>query len=417
MHNLNKATREIVSIWTSAGRVTALLIFLTVFPGVIQASPSRVIAIGDVHGNIGRLTTILKDSRLIDQKHDWSGGRSTLVVTGDFLDRGLYIREVMDLLMQLQKQARKDKGEVIVLLGNHEMMNITGDLRYVPDEVYSRFADKKSAERRRKAFEKYYKIRQLQAKRSGRPMPEDLAAFEAEWMIAHPEGFVEYREALSSKGIYGRWLRNLPVVKKIGDTIFIHGGIHPDIANLDLEVINDRVKKEIEAFDSRTRFLAEQGVIESFFTIDELMTACKLELRRLNDKDNSVSFNRLHELEGLKKRVLSSILSMGSWLSVHPDGPLWFRGYAQWNEEEGTRKIEKLLARYSAHHFVIGHTITSDDRITQRFGGRVTMIDTIAPTALEIENGLFTAIYYLGKREKLISSPVATLAAAEASSQ
>ena len=69
-------------------------------------------------------------------------------------------------------------------------------------------------------------------------------------MEAHPPGFVEQREAFSPKGTYGKWLRKRQVVVKEGDTIFLHAGISPLIAQLSIESINERVWQEIEAFDA-----------------------------------------------------------------------------------------------------------------------------------------------------------------------
>ena len=63
------------------------------------------------------------------------GGNATLVQTGDLIDRGAKGREAMDLLMWLQKGAAKARGNVVPLLGNHEVMNIVGDLRYVTQQT------------------------------------------------------------------------------------------------------------------------------------------------------------------------------------------------------------------------------------------------------------------------------------------
>src|SRR5439155_828335 len=82
------------------------------------------------------LVSILQHAGLIDAQHHWTGGKATLVQVGDLLDRGPKPREVMDLVMSLEKEAAKAGGRVVSLLGNHEMMNIMGDLRYVTPGNY-----------------------------------------------------------------------------------------------------------------------------------------------------------------------------------------------------------------------------------------------------------------------------------------
>ena len=92
-------------------------------------TPACVVAIGDVHGDFDDFATILQRAGLIDAQHHWTGDQTTLVQVGDLLDRGPKPREVMDLLISLEKEAPKAGGRVVSLLGNHEMMNIMGDLR------------------------------------------------------------------------------------------------------------------------------------------------------------------------------------------------------------------------------------------------------------------------------------------------
>ena len=66
----------------------------------------------------------------------------------------------------------------------------------------------------------------------------DLRQREDEWMAAHPPGYLEYQEALGPQGHYGRWLRAKPVANQLGDTVFLHAGIPPELAELSLEDIN-----------------------------------------------------------------------------------------------------------------------------------------------------------------------------------
>ena len=68
--------------------VTLLTGLLCVSPALTAQAPSRIIAIGDIHGSIDGLTTILKATGLIDGSHAWTGGKATLMQTGDYMDRG-----------------------------------------------------------------------------------------------------------------------------------------------------------------------------------------------------------------------------------------------------------------------------------------------------------------------------------------
>src|ERR1051326_5260570 len=97
----------------------------------VPAAPARVVAIGDVHGDFDDFVVILQHAGLIDANRHWSGRNTTLVQTGDVVDRGPKTRAALDLLMQLQKEAPHQNGRVIPLLGNHEVMNMYGDMRYV----------------------------------------------------------------------------------------------------------------------------------------------------------------------------------------------------------------------------------------------------------------------------------------------
>ncbi len=143
-----------------------LLVLLLLSAGWAGAAPppdessKSVIAIGDVHGDFDDFVAILQHNGLIDKEHRWAGSKTTLVQVGDLLDRGPKPRDVMDLLMALEKEAPKDGGRVESLLGNHEMMNIMGDLRYVTPENYASFTDVSSEERRKSAFKEYINWRE-----------------------------------------------------------------------------------------------------------------------------------------------------------------------------------------------------------------------------------------------------------------
>ena len=105
----------------------------------------RVVAVGDVHGAYDRFVEILRASRLVDDRLRWIGGRAHLVQVGDVVDRGPDSLKALDLLDRLQKDASRAGGAVHVLLGNHEVMRMLGDLRYTTPGEYEAFTTSKSA--------------------------------------------------------------------------------------------------------------------------------------------------------------------------------------------------------------------------------------------------------------------------------
>src|SRR6266403_1619749 len=358
------------------------------------AAANSVVAIGDVHGDFDDFVTILQKAGLIDEQHHWTGGKTTFVQVGDLLDRGPKPRDVMDLMMSLEKEAPKAGGRVVGLLGNHEMMNIMGDLRYVTAENYAAYADSNSAERQKSAYQEYVKWRNSHAQLLAE-LPQPMELTEAEWMARHPVGFVEQREAFGSNGTYGKWLREHSAVAKIGEVIFLHGGIHPNLAHLKLDTINSHIRDEIKAFDSAKQGLVDQKVILPFFTLQEITAAVQAEL--------TAERKSLVPSDQQRQARLVGFLGYGDWLSVRVDGPLWFRGYDQWSEEEGTAQIGKVLESYNAKRIVVGHTVQKGGRMRNRFGNRVFLIDTGMlssyypggrPSALEIRSDAkFTAEY------------------------
>jgi hypothetical protein len=329
--------------------------------------PEAVVAVGDVHGNFDDFVALLQHIGLIDAQHHWIGNKTTFVQTGDLLDRGPKPREAMDLMMALEKEAPKAGGRVVPLLGNHEMMNIMGDLRYVTPENYASYADDKSADRQKAAYQEYTKWRDSH-KALLVELPQPMELTEAEWVARHPLGFIEQREAFSPQGVYGKWLREHSALAKVGSVIFLHGGIHPSLAHLKLDTINAHVHDEIKAFDSAKQDLQDQKVILPFFTLQEITAVVQAEV--VAERKSRVSANEQRQAQ------IVQFLGYGDWLSVRPDGPLWFRGYDQWPEDEGSAQLGKVLEAYDAAHIAVGHTVQKGGRIRPRFDGKVFLIDT-----------------------------------------
>ncbi len=362
-------------VWIYPRRACISLLVVFVSAGLAWAKPNKtpgapsdsLVAIGDVHGDFDDFVAILQHLGLIDKQNHWTGAKTTFVQVGDLLDRGPKPREVMDLMMALEKEAGQAGGRVVSLLGNHEMMNMMGDLRYVTPVNYASFADSNSEKRQKSAYDEYVKWRNKHAALIAE-LSQPMELTEAEWMARHPLGFVEQREAFSPKGEYGKWLRGHNALAQIGEEIFLHGGIHPDLAKMKVDALNSRIRDEIKAFDEVKQYLQDEGVILPFFNLQEITNAAQAEV--IAERKSLVPAS-----EERQAKILE-FLKYGEWLSVKPVGPLWFRGYDQWSDEEGTAEIGKILEAYKVAHIVVGHTVQRGARIRPRFGDKVFLIDT-----------------------------------------
>src|SRR5687767_4830327 len=195
---------------------------------VAYAGIERVVAFADVHGAYDDLTRLLKAIGIVDNDQHWAGGRTHLVSTGDLLDRGADSRKVMDLLMRLQGEAKAAGGQVHVLLGNHEAMNILGDLRYVDAGEYASYADLESPAERAE-------LRQAWETANG---AGSGAAFDQKF----PPGYFGHRAALSPQGKYGQWLLSLPVAIVLNDTLYMHAGPSNALRGMSLQDLNLRYR-------------------------------------------------------------------------------------------------------------------------------------------------------------------------------
>jgi hypothetical protein len=224
------------------------MVAVTPASALAQANP-RIVAVGDLHGDYDVWIDIARDAGLIDAKNRWSGGTTILVQTGDITDRGPDSLKIIRHLQKLQKEAAKAGGQVIVLIGNHEAMNVTGDLRYVDPGDYAAFRDAHSEAFRQavwdansKMFIAHYKLK--------RPAMTDKE-IRADWFGATPLGFLEHQQAWSPNGELGRWAASLPAILKLGDTIYVHGGLSaPYTAMGGIDEINRRVRAAVAAGDA-----------------------------------------------------------------------------------------------------------------------------------------------------------------------
>jgi len=182
----------------------------TRFPGV-----QRLVAIGDLHGDLEAARSALRLADAIDEDDRWIGGDLTIVQLGDILDRGDDAKEILDLFDHLGVQARADGGDLHLLNGNHELMNVKLDMRYVSVGGYIDFLP---------GAEKNTETATAQDVVDG--VGERILAF-------RPGGAMALRFAA----------RN--VITTVGDSVFVHGGVLPHIVDYGIERLNQETRQWI----------------------------------------------------------------------------------------------------------------------------------------------------------------------------
>ena len=183
-------------------------------------------AIGDVHGDYDNYLAVLQLAGIVDGRGRWIAGDTHLVQAGDIADRGPDTRRIIGHMQRLAREARRQGGRVHNLLGNHEAMNVRGDLRYVSEGEFAAFADRRSPALR----DRYYRA---WLETLAKADPEGTAALPADhrqaWDLEHPLGWVEHRLAWDPRwdpdGELFRWALGTAVAIRINDLVFVHGGI------------------------------------------------------------------------------------------------------------------------------------------------------------------------------------------------
>ena len=336
---------------------------------------ARVVAIGDVHGAYRELVDILKAADLIDEQLAWRGGTAHLVSVGDLVDRGDDSRQVMDLMMRLAEEARAAGGAVHVLLGNHEIMNMTGDLRYVFRGEFAAYEDMEDAAERAAALARF----------TGAG-----AGTEADFQRAYPPGFFGHRAAFAADGPYGKWLLTLPAIARVNDTVFVHGGLAPWMGKYSIAEVNKRIASELRNFLAARQILIDDGRFAVESTEEELLAAGR-EFLAGASTETATDVERALKTLGLldQARLFSS------------EAPHWYRGLVACNTIAEIGELDAVLAKFGGARVVVGHTPVAGGYITSRLDDRLLMIDTaISPAyengqsaALIIEGGRVQALY------------------------
>ena len=314
----------------------------------------RVVAIADVHGAYTAMVETMQRSGVIDEALAWSGGKTHLVIVGDLLDRGPRSRDAMDLLMRLETESAAAGGRVQVLIGNHESMNLIGDLRYVSKAEYAAFAGDETQEERDRWFAAF-------AARNGSADWSD--ASREKFRQQFPAGFFALRRAFAPDGKYGKWLLEKSVIGVVNGTAFVHGGLSPLVVDLGLDGVNEDLKGELVEYVKALDVLMDAEVLLPTDSHYDTLPLLNDYLPALDEKPEVL------EAVASAKRLVASDL-------FHNEGPLWYRGNVGCGELVEEHRLEAALNAIGATRLVVGHTPTPSRKVLQRFDGRMIEIDT-----------------------------------------
>jgi hypothetical protein len=174
-----------------------------------RPAAARLVAVGDLHGDLDHTRRALRLAGAIGVHDEWLGGALLVVQTGDEIDRGDDDRAILDSVEQWQRQAAAAGGEFIALLGNHELMNVAFDFRYVTPGGFGSFL----------------------------PFATDAGSLP---VPLEPEQRGR-AAAFAPGGAYATLLARRPMFVKVGDTVFVHGGILPKHVRYGLDKMNEEV--------------------------------------------------------------------------------------------------------------------------------------------------------------------------------
>jgi thiol-disulfide isomerase/thioredoxin len=297
--------------------------------------PQKLLALSDIEGNFEALRKLLQANKVIDENFNWIFGDGHLVFVGDMVDRGEEVTQCLWLIYALEEKAKKAGGYVHYILGNHEIMNLNGDIRYVQNK-YRKNAEKMG---------------------------------------------MSYTNLYDKNSELGRWLRTKNIIEKIGDLLFVHGGISEELNEVTMSVkqINDLARP----------YYDRESIAQNS-----------------NDKALAMIFNSKDNLS-----------------------PFWYRNYYLEQEKiimiggkkgldtvfrASLSQVNKTLEKFDVSHIITGHTIvgkneTYGQSITAHFDYKVINTDTHHASGksegLLIDGGNYYRVNANGEKIMLYSSP------------
>ena len=251
----------------------------------VDLAGRRLVAIGDVHGDFKQTMRALELGKVMDADGRWVGGTTVLVQVGDILDRGDNELAIMRKFASLAKQARKEGGDVLVVHGNHEIMNVLGDFRYATKGAYAECA--------RYAEAKRQKLVEKLGEENAPPLPETPEDVNPETY----RGVLARRDLFLPGGEMAMRMAKNPTVLQVGDTVFAHAGIDMRVVEYGFQALNDDVAAWMAGVKKTppNMVLEEKGVVwtREYGGADAGVTAEASACRRLGEALDAVGAKRL----------------------------------------------------------------------------------------------------------------------------
>ncbi len=239
-------------------------------PKSTYKQPQKLLAISDIEGNFNAFYSLLVSNGVMDKQYNWTYEKGHLVLIGDFMDRGDNVTPILWLIYKLEQAAKEQGGMVHFILGNHEVLNLEGKTNYV-DKKYTKLAKRYTGK---------------------------LDNNEA------------YLDLMADNQELVRWMKSKNAIEKIGNTLFVHGGI-------------------------------SQELVSARFGINQI---------------NQIIRNRL--INGPSSNPLDK-LDEDFLFASH--GPLWYRGlaipYRRMYKKSTSKEVKRVLRYFHVDHIAIGHTI------------------------------------------------------------
>ncbi|UII26724.1 metallophosphoesterase [Fulvivirga maritima] len=243
-------------------------------PEIVYSDDQQIIAISDIESGFKAFRDFLMHNKVIDEDLNWIFGKNHLVLNGDFVDRGFSTTQVLWFIYKLEQQANAQGGTVHFILGNHELKNMYGD----------------------------YQASALKYTFVASILGETQA------------------DLLGKKSVLGRWLASKNVMELINGNLFVHGGLHPDLTDMNLGI------EQINRYLRSTYYTAPYPKVKS------------------DDREMLISSAK---------------------------GICWYRGY--FKEELEQADVEPLLNTFNAERIIVGHTL--QHKVKSFYEGKVIGID------------------------------------------
>jgi hypothetical protein len=281
-------------------------------PPTIFEDEQPIVAISDIESGYKTFRNFLIQQQVIDAGLNWIFGKGHLVLVGDFVDRGYSTTQVLWFIYKLEQEATRQGGKVHYIIGNHELKNMQGKFE--------------------SASPKYFGVAAILGK--------------------------QIHHLLDANSFLGRWMASKNTVELINGHLFVHGGLHPDLATTEVSL------PEINAINRANYYLP-------YFPKTE---------------------------KNAEQLVLSN-----------RTGVCWYRGY--FREDLTQEQVDAPLDKFNAKAVVVGHTIQS--KVNRSFAGRVIGIDVSHPKdyhknwpnkqseGLLIKGGKYYRLLHDGEREEI----------------